>query len=363
MTQYAIGLMSGTSGDGLSLALCSFNNKQFDLVKYHTYPYPKNWSRDLTALRTAPAGLVSHWNIRLGRFFADKTRHFIRHCPIPAKAIRVIGSHGHTAYHSMDEKNQHTLQIGEPSFIAQATGIPVVADFRMADIAAGGQGAPLIPYFDAFFYGNGEPVALQNLGGIGNVSILGKGLVPLAYDTGPGMCLIDLYVKHKTRGRLQYDRGGKLAQRGAIDMRSVREMHAHPYFKRRPPKSTGRELFNQDFIPRRLFEDSLEGGTTTLTFLTAWSIAKSLEHFTRVNPARMLVSGGGALNQTLLNFLNLLLYPCNVLSIEEEGLPAQAKEPAAFAFFAWRAINRHPNHLPRATGAKQAVHLGKLVEV
>ena len=208
--------MSGTSADGVSLVLASFcreRSRPFPtLLKYATYPYPKSLSNLILKGAGLTAAEISRLNIVLGEFFAKA---IIKFAPNRSE-IQVIGSHGQTIYHGPNDHPRNTLQIGEPVIIAKRTGIPVVSNFRMTDIAAGGSGAPLIPFFDEYFFGSTSRVrALQNIGGIANVTIVGGNRKRIAFDTGPGNCLIDLSVRKITNCRLTYDRGGKLARSGA----------------------------------------------------------------------------------------------------------------------------------------------------
>jgi len=381
----ALGIMSGTSGDGISLALAAFQKRRIEILHYETYPYPKAFSKKIRRLsnppRTVGAGTVSKFNFELGHLFAKAVTDFLHKARMPASRVAVIGSHGHTVYHGPRDTPRHTLQLGEASVIAEATGIPVVADFRCRDIAAGGQGAPLIPFFDHYFFGNGPVRALQNIGGMANVTLVGKNTLPLAFDNGPGNALIDWAIQRHTRGKQSFDKDGRLGGQGVIDLKAVRAMASHPYFFQKPPKSTGRELFNESFLP-----DSVKrmGGLNliaTLTYFTAYSIHESYRRFLPVQPAEIIVSGGGALNQTLMGHLSGLFHPARVLSIQSMSMPAradrrgwpvraaagglsmpaQAKEPAAFAFFALRAIEGKINHLPQTTGARHACVLGKII--
>ena len=281
---------------------------------------------------------------------------------MPPQRVRVIGSHGHTVYHGPRDKIASTLQIGEPAVVAERTGIPVVADFRVRDIAAGGEGAPLVPAFDAAFFGAGAPRALLNIGGIANVTVVGDGIEPIAFDTGPGNCLLDLTIQSATHRRQPYDKDGRSAARGRPHGETIERLSAHPYFRRMPPKSTGRELFNAEFLDaafrrRRL---SVEDRLATLACLTARTVADSLRRFCPMPPSEVIVSGGGVYNRALMRHLSERLDPIPVRSIEAYGLHPLAKEPAAFAWFAWRAIRGEPNHLPRTTGAHASRILGAL---
>lgn len=382
--------MSGTSGDGVSAAIVSFKNRTFKLLTYETFPYSPSMREKIRRALELRTPEISTLNFQLGRVFADAALKIIRKSRIRREKIAVIGSHGQTIYHGPRDRIPSTYQIGEAAVIAEKTGIPVVSDFRPQDIAAGGEGAPLIPFFDHYFYGGGPLRAFQNIGGIANVTIVGKGLKqPIAFDTGPGNGLIDLAIQKITKGKLSHDPFGKWAARGKTDINKVRSMMRHPFFRRQPPKSTGREEFGEGFFCRH-FGASLSkrpfNVLATLTYFTALSIFESLRNpnlpiTPPLSPSsaqgesvsggggegkggwgikEMIVSGGGVKNLTLMHHLKELFSPLPVRSIEEWGIPAQAKEPMAFAFFALRALEGRINHFPSATGARHAMILGKL---
>lgn len=363
----AVGLMSGTSGDGVSAVLASFKNRSFRLIAYETYPYPKSAREKITRPFNLKTREISELNAQLGEILAASALKIMRRSKTGSRKISVIGSHGQTLYHGPEDKFPSTFQIGEPAVIAQRTKIPVVSDFRPQDIAAGGEGAPLIPFFDHYFYGHGPVRAFQNIGGIANVTVVGRGLKnPVAFDTGPGNCLMDLAIQRITKGRLLFDRSGKWAAKGCVEMKWIETMACHPYFKRRPPKSTGREKFNERFLNKYLGENFKKRPSdllATLTYFTAFTIHQGLKRFAPAHLKELVVSGGGALNQTLMDHLKGLFSPTRVLTMEEFGVPPQAKEPLAFAFFALRALRRQTNHLPSTTGATHPVILGKITNV
>jgi anhydro-N-acetylmuramic acid kinase len=343
----AVGLMSGTSADGVSAALVRIGpGRAVQVLRHFTSPYSRAEQARLLALRDATTSELSEANALLGRRFAAAARRVMR-----GAKPRVIGSHGHTVWHS---PGRHTLQIGEASIIAEETGVDVVADFRPRDIAAGGQGAPLVPFFDEFvFGGTRNRRALLNIGGIANVTLVGGGKPVIAFDTGPGNGLIDEMVRRFTRGRESFDRGGRLARSGRVDAELLHRLGDHPYFRKRPPKSTGRELFGPEYLPRASLD-----AIATLTLLTAQTIAGALRRFA---PAEVIVSGGGVFNNTLMDHLEWLLRPADVVTSDVHGIPALAKECAAFALLAVRAIDGLPNTVPSATGARRAVSAGKIV--
>lgn len=347
----AVGLMSGTSADGVSAALVRIGpGRAVRVIRHLTEPYSRAEQAQILALRDATAADLSEANFRLGRRFAAAARRVMR-----GARPRVIGSHGQTVWHA---PGRHTLQIGEPSIIAEETGVDVVADFRPRDIAAGGQGAPLVPFFDDFvFGGTSQRRALLNIGGIANVSLVGGGEPVIAFDTGPGNCLIDDMVRRLTGGRETYDRGGRRARAGLIDGRLWHRLFAHPYFRRKPPKSTGRELFGPGFVRARPSNDTI----ATLTVLTATTIAEAIRGRAGSGPSEVIVSGGGAFNETLMTHLAWVLAPAAVKTSDAYGIPPLAKECAAFALLAARAIQGLPNTIPSATGARRAVVAGKII--
>lgn len=355
----ALGIMSGTSADGASLALCRFRAKNLEVLFHKNYAYSAGLQKQILRAAELKTPELSRLNFTLGNFFADAAIKFLKQAKCPASKVAVIGSHGHTVYHGPNDKPRNTLQIGEASVIAEKTGIPVVSDFRPRDIAAGGEGAPLIPFFDQTFFGN-KKTALQNIGGIGNVTFTDRGKILGAFDTGPGNCLMDLVIQKHSKGRLSFDANGRLAARGFIRVNAVKKMITHPFFSKRPPKSTGRELFNEKFLSRFLPAMPVEDKLATLNFFTAYSIFESYRHFGPGKITKIIVSGGGSKNLTLLQNLQKLFRPLPVISIESFGIPTQAKEPAAFAFFALRALQNKINHAPEGTGARKARILGKI---
>ncbi len=359
----AIGLMSGTSCDGVSAALCVFRGRSFRVVACRTDPYPKTLAELLRRSCELPLPKASQLNVLLGELFAFSALKLLRQSRVRSKDVAVIGSHGHTFFHSPSARIPNTLQLGEPSIIAERTSIPVVADFRQRDLAAGGEGAPLVPFFDQWMFGTGAPRALQNIGGIANVTVVGRGIRTVAFDTGPGNRLMDAVVQRLTRGAHRFDPHGAMAQRGRIDEAMIRHLWAHPYFRRQPPKSTGPELFNEEWLHtifgRRWTQCGLDV-LATITYFTAHSIAESYRRFIPVRLQEVIVSGGGVFNRTLMNHLTHLLHPLPIRSIAAYGLHPQAKEPVAFACLALRALRGRINHLPQTTGASGPRILGTL---
>lgn len=335
-----LGLMSGTSADGVSAAV--IETEPFRVLEYRTVAYPRAVRGRILALRDATARELCEANFLLGELFARAALRM-------RTKFDLVGSHGQTVYHV---PGRSTLQIGEPSVIAERTGRTVVADFRPRDIAAGGQGAPLVPFFDRAVFGGKRGRALLNLGGIANVTFVDGGR---AFDTGPGNCLIDEAVRRLGKG--DFDRGGRIAASGRVDVALLERWLAHPYFRRKPPKSTGRELFSWEFVGVRPTPDVV----ATLTVLTGRTVAEAIRRHGPKDLQEVIVSGGGVYNRTLMRHLEWMLWPVVPRPSSVYGLHPLAKEPAAFALLAAETLRGRPGNVPSATGARRAAVLGKIV--
>lgn len=364
--EIALGLMSGTSADGVSAALASFKGHEFKFLGAVHGDYPDDV---LAKIRRGPemsARELSALNVRIGEVFSQAALRLLKKTRTDPSDVACIGSHGQTIYHGPRDTPRNTLQVGDPAVIAERTGITTVSHFRNRDVAAGGEGAPLMPYFDHHFFGGDTVRAMQNIGGIGNVTVVGKGLpVPLAFDTGPGNGLMDAAVRLITDGAENFDAGGLRAKRGKIAMDCVEQMMRHDYFKRPPPKSTGVELFGRDYVVGHvghLVKDRPDDALATLNYLTCISIQEAYRKF--VFPSHkigeIVVSGGGVHNRVLMKKLECLFAPIPVKTIDDFGVPAQSKEPVAFAFFGLRCLQRKVNHVPSGTGAARACVLGSI---
>lgn len=364
MARRALGLMSGTSADGVSLALIEVSGKNLKIVAHDTRRYPAALQRRILSAGASNASELCRLNFDLGRVFALEASRFLRkNRQNPAK-LAAVGSHGQTVIHLPRDARPSTLQIGEASFLAEELGAPVVSDFRPRDMAAGGQGAPIVPFLDEFLYGGRAPRVLQNIGGIANLSVVGRGAPMIAFDTGPGNCLIDAAVRLITRGRQSFDRDGKLASMGRVDEAKIGKLLSLPYFTRKPPKSLDRSEFGEAFLKTHFGQDlkrDANDAIATLTALTAASIAQAIGRFVqpRAKVEELIVSGGGALNPFLMLELAFRL-PIRVRSIADDGVASLAKEPAAIALMALYAVEGRTNHQPKATGARGARILGKL---
>ncbi|MBU2572931.1 MAG: anhydro-N-acetylmuramic acid kinase [Elusimicrobia bacterium] len=361
-----IGLMSGTSADGLSLALCALRpaERRLAVLAHKTYPYGAGLQKRIIGAKNMRAPELSALDFELGGLWADMVRRFCREYKIAYKSVAVIGSHGQTVCHRPG-KNGHTLQLGEAAFIAEETGRPVVTDFRPSDMAAGGQGAPLIPFMDEYLFGGGKPIALQNIGGVGNIAFVGRGGLTFGFDTGPGNSLMDTAAGMFSDGKKAFDADGRWAAAGKIDYAGVIELLKHPFFALKPPKSLDRSEFSGPFLKKhfgnRFNTNNKYDILATLNYFTAVSVALAFQRFAPVRTTELIVSGGGALNPVLMRNIAGVLEGARVRSIAELGIHPLAKEPACFALLAWLAVNGKTNNCPSATGARGPRVLGKII--
>jgi anhydro-N-acetylmuramic acid kinase len=369
--------MSGTSADGTDVAVAEIEGippaLRWKLLHHTTIPHPPELRADILAATQVETGTVDKLcglNVALGMQFAQAALAGIKEAGLRAEQVQLIGSHGQTIWHAPDIKPAATLQIGEAAVIAENTGIPVVSNFRARDLAAGGQGAPLVAYVDVLLLTHPERVrAAQNIGGIGNVTFLPPqnrpDLVPFAFDTGPGNVLLDNAAARLSQGRWGYDRDGALAAQGRVNESFLAWLLAEPYLSRRPPKSTGRELFNNSYTEAIWAQANRQGlwgedVITTLTAFTVRSIVQAYRDFLPCLPDEVIVSGGGARNPTLMAMLHERLAPARLLTSDTLGLPGAAKEALAFAILAYETWHGRPGNLPSATGASRAVVLGQI---
>lgn len=355
----ALGLMSGTSADGVTAVLAEIGGAGVRVLRQRTTPYAPALKRLVLGAAELKAPELSRLNFALGEAFASAALGVMRGAR-PA----VIGSHGQTVWHGPDASPPNTLQLAEPALIAERCGVPVIADFRPRDMAAGGQGAPLVPAFDLFLYGSGPLKAVLNLGGIANVSLVGGGRLHAAFDTGPGNALMDEAVRRATGGRREYDAGGRLAAAGRVDRARLRRMLRTPYFLRPAPKSLDRTTFGPAFLAKHLprpTRRNLPDLLATLAELSAVSVWLGVLENAPGPVSELLVSGGGCFNAHLMRRLGALFSPAKVRTTAADGLPVMAKEAACFAWLAVRALGGRPNNAPAATGAAGPRVLGKLV--
>ncbi len=382
-----IGLMSGTSVDGIDAAIVEITGHgletEVDLIAFETFPFPTGVPQRILALCHSDTGRVDdicEMNFYIGYLFAEAVKHILQKSGMRANDIDLIGSHGQTIHHlPKDTNTDHnvsrypsTLQIGEPAVIAHETGIPTIADFRVADMAAGGQGAPLVSYPDYLLFRDSEKtVGLLNIGGIANLTVLpANGTIDTvcAADTGPGNMCIDAVVSEITEGAEHYDKDGARAALGTSHESLINEWLKHPFFQLSPPKTTGREMFGHTYAMECLAdcrEHNLSDNDciATLTELTVQTIADYIERFiTGQNPIDILyVSGGGVHNQTIMQRLSERLSDTSVEPVDNSGISADAKEAIAFAILANETLHGNAGNLPSATGASVRKVLGKFV--
>jgi anhydro-N-acetylmuramic acid kinase len=398
--------MSGTSADGIDVALARISgappNLNAKLLNHTTIKFPRPVQEEI--LRVAEqqpitTAALSQLNFRLGEIFADAAREACKRFRISTKKVALIGSHGQTIFHQgcpipfLGRPTASTLQIGESSIIAVRTGITTVADFRPADIALGGQGAPLVPYADFLLYRHPKLGRVSlNLGGIANITVLPAACKPsqvFAFDTGPANMLIDALVQHFSHGRQRYDKNAAIAQTGRPLPALLDELLRDPYLKLRPPKSTGREYYGRAYLRKMLAMGRRHRAKPAdiiraATIFTALSVVDALNRFvlpkTRIH--QLIVSGGGALNPLLLAQLTAALAEARpnvgaqhaaphlgklstsskieVFPSSKLGIPEDAKEAFAFALLAYETFHHRPSNLPSATGARGPAILGKI---
>jgi anhydro-N-acetylmuramic acid kinase len=427
-TLHVVGLMSGTSLDGCDAVLARISPRErsvrIETLHFITYPMPEGLrARIVKQLKpeTSRIDELTQLDAALGNWFVEAVEQLLKESDLTKNDVDLIGSHGQTMWHDVQprsEENAHlermTWQLGDGSFIAAKTGITTVCDFRTADVALGGQGAPLMPVFDHLVYGNtrSKTIALQNIGGIGNVTILPRTTTDatqskiMGFDTGPGNMIIDRFAEKISQGLLLYDRDGCFAAQGKIDEALLQHWLQHSFFQQLPPKSTGREQFGHEYADH-CWQDALDRGVSpmdaiaTATALTAKTIAIAYEqakatyvaaasslsssHATTVYPDHVVVAGGGAHNLTLMRMLARYLRPKTRLTRAGDStnynptaefadpsdknddndavdniIQADSKEAVAFAVFAYQAVCGRSNHLPSTTGAAHEIILGKI---
>jgi len=372
----AIGLMSGTSADGIDAVACRVIGRgdamRAEVIARQARPYLPRLAREVLAAM-APAETTTESLCRLdhqvGRAFAEAAERLMKKARLTPDQVSVIGSHGQTICHL--PADAATLQIGRPAIIAAQTGVPVVSDFRSADMAVGGQGAPLVPWTDWLLLRHPRRSrVIQNIGGIANLTWLPAGCHSdrvIAFDTGPGNMIIDELVRTFSKGRASFDRNGRMAARGRVDPDVLKEWLSHPFLRARPPKSCGREQFGRNFVANSLKchrrrKIPPNDWIATATMFTATSIASACRNFLppRAPIDELILGGGGAKNPTLRTWLAAILGRTRVRTIDELGIRASDKEALSFALLACARIDEVPANLPRVTGARRRVILGQL---
>jgi anhydro-N-acetylmuramic acid kinase len=376
----ALGIMSGTSADGIDVALVRIAGRKASLENFAAFPFPRQVQKAILKLgegRPVTTGEISQLNFLLGELFAGAALAACKKFRVAPAELDVIGSHGQTVFHQgiPSRFNGHrvasTLQIGDPSVIAVRTGITTVGDFRPADMAAGGQGAPLVPFVDFLLYRHARigRVAL-NIGGIANVTVIPAGAKledVFAFDTGPGNMVVDALVRNFTRGRKGFDRNAEMAAKGKLLPGLLQTLLRDRYFSKFPPKTAGREQYGEVYLRallshREARHANPEDVIRNATILTALSVLDAFHRF--IGPTseigELIVSGGGAHNPLLMAQIESGLDGVRVREAGELGVPGDAKEAFAFAVLAYETLHKRPANVPGATGAKTAVVLGKV---
>ena len=372
-----VGLMSGTSAGGTDAAVVRLEGAppalQWEILGHTHVAHPDALRDEVFACFQPATGTVDRLcrlNVALGRAFAAAALRAITDAGLTPQDVDLIGSHGQTLWHEPTGSDASTLQLGDPATIAELTGLPVISDFRSRDIAAGGQGAPLVAYVDVLLLSHPTLTrAAQNIGGIANVTYLpaleATDAQPFAFDTGPGNMLIDDAVRRATGGTQGFDRDGALAASGRVDEGWLATLLTDAYLDGPPPKTTGRERYGAQRGARLWAEGAARGMiaadiVATLTAFTAASIARAYRDFLPRAPDQVIVSGGGARNTTLMTMLRARLPRTELLTSDAVGLGAEAKEAIAFAVLAYESWHHRPGNLPAATGARRPVILGSI---
>ena len=381
-----VGMMSGTSVDGVDAALVEISGTDSEpkvkLLAFENKPYPPQVREKIFSLFTpanATVDKVGYMNFLLGEIYAKSALSVIEKAGLKPEDIDAVGSHGQTIWHAPIPESPdgipvaYTVQIGEGSVIAERTGITTVSDFRVADMAAGGQGAPLVPFSEYLLYRREkETILLQNIGGIGNMTVMPAGAKPrdiFAFDTGPGNMIIDAVISAMTHGEKTYDAGGEMAAKGRVCDALLELLKEEPYYSQPLPKTTGREHFGVQYTAKILdwwkrnpipAEDLI----ATVTDLTAYSIADAYERYVlpKYQASEIIVGGGGSYNATLLGFMKKRFAPHGVAVCTQEdlGLSSDAKEAVAFALMADCCLRGKANTLPSVTGAQHPAVMGKV---
>jgi anhydro-N-acetylmuramic acid kinase len=352
------GIMSGTSLDGIDVAIVEIRGRNIETIGFQSTVY----SSSLRARLLNPEAVreISRLNFELGELYAKAVLRAVQ----TYGPVELIGCHGQTVYH---EGGKHTLQIGEAAVIAERTGAPVVSNFRARDIAAGGQGAPLVPYVDYLLFRHPKRTRIAlNIGGIANITVIPPGAAPeqvIAFDTGPGNMVIDALAQEFSDGKLRCDRNGKLAASGKPDVRVLNRLLSDRYYRQRPPKSAGREQYGADFV-QRLKQSGLamRDLIATATALTARSIGLAVREY-ETGATDLIASGGGVHNPQIMGMLAAYLPGVAISTTTDHAIDADAKEAIAFAVLAHQTWHHRPSNLPSATGARHPVILGAITHV
>lgn len=360
-----IGVMSGTSMDGVDTALVSIEDTGITLLAHDEFPMPDDLKARLLEVcigQKTDLIAIGELDHQLGHLFADAVLQLLDKSGTPASSVTAIGNHGQTVFHQPTGDSPFTMQLGDANIIAAKTQIQTVADFRRKDMALGGQGAPLVPAFHhTIFHPQDSSVVVLNIGGISNISVLRPNHPTLGYDTGPGNMLMDAWVAKHTGEK--FDRDAQFALKGQLNQALLEQLLNESYLSQMPPKSTGRELFNLPWLEQQLteFKDlAAEDVQYTLGEYTALTIANEVETYRLGNQPALYVCGGGTRNPLLMKRLSELLPSWEVESTTSKGVDADYMEAMAFAWLAQRHVHQLPSNLPEVTGASRAASLGVL---
>lgn len=374
-----IGLMSGTSGDGIDAVLCDISGEpphiQAGIIMGITHPYEAEFRQrilDSCLPQRSSVDQLCQLNVDLGEQFAKVTLRLIDKAGLKPSDIDLLSSHGQAVWYNIlpNGRASSTLQITEAAVLAERTGITTISNLRARDIAAGGQGAPLTSYLDWLLLRHPDRWrAAQNVGGIGNVTFLpplsDTESTPLSFDTGPGNVLMDAAVKFLTNGELTFDQDGRIAENGKVDEAWLAELMTYPYFSQNLPKTTGRELFGTEMAQQLVVKGQQRGLSTedilaTLTMLTAQSIADAYQRYSPQQIEEAIIGGGGARNPVLVQMLKSLFAPTPVHTHEDVGMDSELKEGLVFALLGYETWHGRPGNLPAMTGARHPVVLGQI---
>ena len=373
----AVGLMSGTSLDGVDVVLCDITGKDEDTqvkqLNFKTYEIPeylRDKIRKCCSRELVPVELICSLNFELGQLFAEAVKKLCKESSVNLEDIAFIASHGQTIFHipkAFSDYIPSTLQIGEAAIIANECRTTVISNFRVMDMAVGGEGAPLVPYSEYVLYADeNQAVALQNIGGIGNVTFLpkkGDFTKVIAFDTGPGNMMIDAAVQ-RLYGK-KFDKNGEYASKGNLIPQLAEELKKHLYFALDIPKTTGREMFGEHYTYALLekYQDYSKNDIIfTLTWFTAYSIAYHYKKYFihHYNLDKCIIAGGGAYNECLINLIKRELPEIEILIQEDLGYSSEAKEAIAFVILGNQTYHMRPSNVPSATGARKSVILGQI---
>ena len=351
--------MSGTSLDGIDVAVVDISKDKWNVVAHSTTPYSRVLRERILEVSntTTHTSAIARLNFELPDAYAKA----VKKTGVPLQTIELVGCHGQTVFH----EERSTLQLGDGSVLAERLGIPVVSDFRPRDMAAGGKGAPLVPYVDCRLYA--DPVlgrVALNIGGIANITAIppgGKADDIVAFDTGPGNMVVDQLVAIHTRQRRKCDLGGQFAARGKLNRELLDSLLRRQYYRQPPPKTAGREQYGADFVQDlRRTELPMLDLIATATALTPATIAIGIKRFVKHRVDEIVAAGGGVHNRTMMGYLQSFLPGVRVRTSSEFGIDNDAKEAVAFAILAYETWHKRPSNLPSATGAKRPVILGKV---